>query len=257
LTACTWWGHSTATVDLGGTRVATDPLLGDRLLHLRRYAATPAPLAAEADLVLVSHLHRDHCDPASLARFGPSVPVLAPRGAERLLSGVARDRLVPVEPGDVVERAGVRVEVLAATHDGRRDPLSRERAPALGFRFANDAGSCWYPGDTELRDDMAEVAAVDLALVPVGGWGPTLAEGHLDPDEAAEGVRRVGARWAVPVHWGTFWPVGLGRVMPANHRRLFTEPGPRFAAAVAGSGTEAVVLAPGERAERPDAGQQG
>jgi L-ascorbate metabolism protein UlaG (beta-lactamase superfamily) len=250
LTACTWWGHSTVTVELGGTRVATDPLLGDRLLHLRRYAATPGPAAAEADLVLVSHLHRDHCDLPSLARYAGSVPILAPRGSERLLARLGRGRLVTVEPGDVVERAGVRVEVLAATHDGRRDPLARERPPALGFRFANDAGSCWYPGDTELRADMASVGAVELALVPVGGWGPTLAEGHLDPDEAAEAVRRVGARWAVPVHWGTFWPTGLARVLPANHDRLFSRPGARFAEALSGSGTEAVVLAPGERAVR-------
>jgi L-ascorbate metabolism protein UlaG (beta-lactamase superfamily) len=98
---------------------------------------------------------------------------------------------------------------------------------------------------------MSDVDPVDLALVPVGGWGPTLESGHLDPDEAAEAVRRVGARWAVPVHWGTFWPAGLARVLPANHERLFTTSGARFAAALSGSGIEPVVLAPGERAERP------
>jgi L-ascorbate metabolism protein UlaG (beta-lactamase superfamily) len=157
---------------------------------------------------------------------------------------------VPVSPGDVVEVAGVRVEVLFASHDGRRQPWSHDDPLALGFRFGNDAGSCWYPGDTELRDDMAEVDPVDLALVPVGGWGPTLPSGHLDPDEAAEAVLRVGARWAVPVHWGTFWPAGLRHVARANHERLFVSPGPRFARALAGSGVEAVVLAPGERAAR-------
>ena len=250
MVGCTWWGHATATVELGAARVVTDPLLGDRLLHLRRHAARPGKAVAEADLVLVSHLHRDHCDLSSLARYGAEVPVVAPRGAERLLAGPALDRLVLVEPGDVVEGAGVRIEVLAASHDGRRGPLSRRHPPALGFRFANEAGSCWYPGDSALRDDLAGVGAVDLALVPVGGWGPTLGAGHLDPDQAAEAVRRVGARWAVPVHWGTFWPVGLRYVARANHERLFTTPGSRFAAALAGSNVEAVVLAPGERAER-------
>jgi L-ascorbate metabolism protein UlaG (beta-lactamase superfamily) len=246
--ACTWWGHATATVELGGIRVATDPLLADRLFHLVRYAATPAPAAARADLVLVSHLHRDHCHLPSLGRYGPDVPLVVPRGAEHLLAGLANDRLVPVAPDDVVERAGVRIEVLAATHDGRRHPLARDHPPALGFRFESDAGSCWYPGDTEVRDDMAEVHPVDLALVPIGGWGPTLGDGHLDPGEAAEAVSRVGARWAVPVHWGTFWPAGLHRVLRANHQRLFVTPGPRFADALAGSGVKGVVLAPGERA---------
>jgi L-ascorbate metabolism protein UlaG (beta-lactamase superfamily) len=250
VTACTWWGHSTATVELGSTRVATDPLLTERLLHLLRSTPAPGPAAAQADLILVSHLHHDHCHRPSLARYASDVPILAPRGAERLLAELAGDRLVLVAPGDVVERAGVRVEVLAATHDGRRHPMSRERPPALGFRFGNDDGSCWYPGDTELRDDMADVDPVDLALVPVGGWGPTLEEGHLDPEQAAQAVLRVGARWAVPVHWGTFWPVGLQYVARGNHERMFTTPGPRFAQALAGSGVEAVVLTPGERAAR-------
>jgi L-ascorbate metabolism protein UlaG (beta-lactamase superfamily) len=251
MTAVTWWGHSTATVELGRTRVATDPLLSDRLLHLLRYTGTPARAALDADLVVVSHLHHDHCHLPSLARYAADVPLVVPRGAERLLAPVAHDRLVPVVPGDEVELAGVRVEVLAASHDGRRHPASRQRPPALGFRLSNGGGSCWYPGDTELRDDMADVDPVDLALVPVGGWGPTLADGHLHPGQAAEAVRRVGARWAVPVHWGTFWPAGLRRVAPANHHRLFTTPGARFADALAGSGVAAVVLAPGERAARP------
>jgi L-ascorbate metabolism protein UlaG (beta-lactamase superfamily) len=249
--ACTWWGHSTATLELGGTRVVTDPLLAGRLLHLVRYAETPGPEALRADLVLVSHLHQDHCHLPSLARYAPDVPIIVPRGAERLLAELAGDRLLPVVPGDSVVVAGVRVDVLLASHDGRRHPLSRSDPPALGFRLANDAGSCWYPGDTELRDDLADVDPVDLALVPVGGWGPTLGTGHLEPDQAAEAVRRVGARWAVPVHWGTFWPVGLQHLARANHERLFVTPGRRFAAALAGSATEAVVLASGERAERP------
>jgi len=250
VTACTWWGHSTATVELGATRVATDPLLADRLFHLVRHGATPGPEASHADLVLVSHLHQDHCHLPSLARFAADVPLVVPAGAEHLLRSLGGDRLVPVAPGDVVEVAGVRVEALSASHDGRRHPLSRTDPPALGFRFENDAGSCWYPGDTELRDDFARVGPVDLALVPVGGWGPTLASGHLDPDQAAEAVRRVGARWAVPVHWGTFWPAGLQHLARGNYERLFVTPGPRFAAALAGSGVEAVVLAPGERASR-------
>jgi L-ascorbate metabolism protein UlaG (beta-lactamase superfamily) len=178
------------------------------------------------------------------------VPILVPRGGERLLARLGAERLVPVAPGDVVERAGVRVEVLAATHDGRRHPLGREQAPALGFRVAHEAGSWWYPGDTELRDDMAALDPVELALVPIGGWGPTLGDGHMHPEHAAEAVRRVGAGWAVPVHWGTFWPAGLQRLARENHRRLFTTPGTRFADALGASGTEPVVVVPGERAAR-------
>jgi L-ascorbate metabolism protein UlaG (beta-lactamase superfamily) len=248
--AVTWWGHASATVEAGSVRIAVDPVLTDRLFHLVRYAMTPAAEAADADLVVLSHLHQDHCHLPSLARFRADVPILVPRGGEGLLAGLGRERLVPVAPGDVLERAGVRIEVLPATHDGRRHQLSRLRPPALGFRIESPAGSWWFPGDTELRDDMVSIAPVDLALVPIGGWGPTLADGHMHPEHAAEAVGRVGAGWAVPVHWGTFWPVGLRRIARANHHRLFVSPGQRFLDALAGTGTEALLLNPGERAER-------
>jgi L-ascorbate metabolism protein UlaG (beta-lactamase superfamily) len=248
--AVTWWGHASATVEAGAARVAVDPLLSDRLFHLVRYADRPPAAAVDADLVLVSHLHHDHCHLPSLARFAPDVPLVVPRGAEPHLARLGRSRLHPVEPGDVLDLAGLHIEVLAASHDGRRHPLARDRPPALGFRVSSAAGSWWYPGDTELRDDMRDVDPVDLALVPVGGWGPTLGDGHMDPTQAAEAVGRVGAGWAVPVHWGTFWPAGLQRVARANHHRLFATPGARFAEALADAPTEAVVAVPGQRVER-------
>lgn len=235
--AVTWWGHASATVELGPVRVAIDPLLVDRLFHLRRHGVSPTHEAFEADVVVVSHLHSDHCHLPSLARFAPDLPIVVPRGSEGLLARLGRDRLVPVEPGQVVEVAGARIEVLGATHDGRRLPLTRLSAPALGFRItaasADGDRSLWFPGDTELRADMDGVAPVDLALAPIGGWGPTLAEGHMGPEDAATAVSRVGARATLPVHWGTFWPVGLDRLARANHERLFRTPGERFARVLA------------------------
>lgn len=245
--AFTWWGHASATVEIGGARIALDPLLTDRLLHLRRYAEPPSARAVEADAVLISHLHADHLHLPSLRRFAPGVPLVVPRGAAPLLRRLGAGRLREVRPGDALEVAGVRVSMLPATHDGHRGPHSRAAGPALGFRVDADGRSFWFPGDTELRADMADIASVDLALVPVGGWGPTLADGHMDPAAAAEAVRLVGARAAVPVHWGTFWPVGLRYVAPANHRRLFTTPGERFVAALGGCETRALIARHGER----------
>ena len=248
--AVTWWGHSSMTIDLPRAKVVTDPLLSGQLYHLRRATAPPPPAAAEADRVLVSHLHHDHLHLPSLDRFDPDVPVVVPRGAPRVVKGLDRRRLVEVAPGDAVEVAGVSVEVLPAHHSGRRSAFERGGdAPALGFRFADATTSCWYPGDTGVRSDFADVEPVDLAAVPIGGWGPSLGDEHLDPEEAVAAVEQVGARWALAVHYGTFWPLWLRRLRPGNHRRLFVSPPQRFRQALAATGSGVVPLTPafGER----------
>ena len=230
--AVTWWGHSSATVEFGSVRVATDPLFSAVLFALHREVDRPDDRAAVADLVLVSHLHLDHLHLKSLRRFAPGTPIVVPRGAPRLVRGLSRLNVIEARPGDALAVAGVDVEVLPAHHDGRRSVAHRRSAPALGFRFAGEAGSAWFPGDTGLRPDITRVRPVDVALAPIGGWGPTLGDDHLDPEEAVTAVGRVGARWTLAVHYGTYWLIGLRRLRPSNHQRLFLTPPARFHEAV-------------------------
>ena len=191
----------------------------------------------------MSHLHHDHCHLPSLARYGPDVPHPCPGGAERLLADSASTGSCAVVPGDVVERAGVRVEVLPATHDGRRHPLARERPPALGFRFGNDADRADVAGDTDSATTWPTSTRWTSRWSRSAG-GPTLAEGHLDADAAAQAVTLVGARWAVPVHWGTFWPAGLQHVARCNDAAVH-DTGAAVREALAGTEVEPVAAARG------------
>jgi len=192
--------------------------------------AGPAPtLPGPPDAVLLSHLHADHFHLASL-RLVPGSPVLVvPRGAAafvaKTLGPSYASRCVELAPGEETTIGAVRVRAVPAAHDGNRGPWSRSRALAVGF-VVEGAARTWYAGDTGLFDEMNEIGPLDLALIPVGGWGPTLAShGHLDAADAAEALRRVKAAWAVPIHYGTLWPIGLTRL----RSHMFREPGGRFA----------------------------
>jgi L-ascorbate metabolism protein UlaG (beta-lactamase superfamily) len=248
----TWWGHSTTTIEHLGTRLLTDPVLTSRIAHLRRRRGpAPSAEAADCDAVLVSHLHADHLHLTSLALVAPDAALVVPRGAARLIEqdcGTAfADRCIEVAPGNEVRIGRLDITAVTAEHDGRRLPWSSHRGPALGFRI-DSSPSVWFGGDTDLYDGLAaEAGPVDLALVPVGGWGPTLGVGHLDPVRAAEAVRRVGARVAVPVHFGTFWPIGLDWLK----QELFLPPGERFRAEMAALDPDVRVelLVPGESTE--------
>ncbi|MFI7383617.1 MBL fold metallo-hydrolase [Streptomyces sp. NPDC049813] len=224
----TWWGHATCTVEDSGTRVLTDPLFARRLAHLRRRrGGTPPPGAARADVVLVSHLHADHLHLPSLARLAPGTRVLVPRGAGRSVPGLRRLRdleITEVEAGTRVEVGDVAIRAVPAAHDGRRLPVGPQRAPALGYVISGEART-YFAGDTGLFDGMADaVGEVDVALLPVGGWGPNLGPHHLDPERAAEALARIAPRSAVPVHYGTYWPIGMDAVRPHE----FHTPGDEF-----------------------------
>jgi len=212
-----------------GTTLLTDPVLTDRLAHLRRMAGPRPVLPGAPDAVLLSHLHADHFHLASL-RLIPGNPLLiVPRGAAGFVArGLGRpfgERCVELSPGEETTVGTVRVRAVKAAHPGGRGPWSKLDAVALGFVVEGSARS-WYAGDTGLFPEMSDLGPLDLALIPVGGWGPTLhAHEHLDPAQAAEALRRARAAWAVPVHYGTFWPMGMGRV----RQHMFARPGAVFA----------------------------
>jgi L-ascorbate metabolism protein UlaG (beta-lactamase superfamily) len=191
----------------GGVRLLTDPVLRGRVAHLRRHGTAP-PVPERVDAVLLSHLHYDHLDLPSLKLLPGDVRVLAPAGAGALLRpGVAHvEELVP---GDATEVGGVRVEAILADHDDRRRPLGT-RATPLGF-VVRGRPSVYFAGDTDMFPGMADLAPVDVALLPVAGWGPTLGPGHMDAEQAAQAAALLRPAVAVPIHWGTLHPRGRRR----------------------------------------------
>ena len=224
----TWWGHATCTIEDSDVRVLTDPLFARRLAHLRRRrGAVPPAEARRADLALVSHLHADHLHLPSLAALAPGTRLLVPRGALRAVPGLRRLRQLRIDevaPGDQTMVGDLVVRAVPARHDGRRLPVGPHRSPALGYVVEGEART-YFAGDTGLFDDMAkEVGPVDVALLPVGGWGPYLGEGHLDAGRAAQALARLSPRSAVPVHYGTYWPIGMDAVRPHE----FHTPGDEF-----------------------------
>lgn len=191
-------------------RLLTDPLLTARVAHLRR--RVPLPDAMAADVVLISHLHPDHLHLRSLAQVAAGTRLVVPRGAARLVARMAAAEIVEVAPGDEVALAGraggsVRLEVTGAAHGCRRGPHSRAQAEPVGYVV--DAGGLrvYFAGDTDLFPAMRDLRPIEVALLPIWGWGPTLGDGHLDPAGAARATGWIDPRFVVPIHWGTYSPV--------------------------------------------------
>ncbi len=201
-------GHATVAIELDGTKLLTDPLLRGRISALMRRSSLPGDASTDPlDVVLISHMHHDHLDVPSLRQLGPDVRLVVPRRAGAFLVRRGFRDVREMQAGDAVEIDTVRVVATPARHFGFRAPFG-PLGGCLGFVVEGSA-RVYFAGDTGLFPAMAALGPVDVALLPVAGWGPVLGPGHMDPLQAAQALRLIRPKLAIPIHWGTFAPVGL------------------------------------------------
>src|SRR4051812_7176940 len=244
-TRLTYVGHATVMVEMDGIRLLTDPVLRRRVGPLRRHGPPPDPrLAEDLDAVLISHLHHDHADVPSLRRLSRAVPVLAAPGAGEFLEHLSFADVRELSPGDSAAVGGVRVTATEADHPAGGRRFERP-SRAVGFTLTGRR-RIYFAGDTDLFDGMGDVGrgGLDLALLPIWGWGTSIGAGHLDPERAARAAALLSPRTVVPIHWGTLYPLGLARLRPEPLR---SPPGELAAwMRELAAQSELRVLAPGE-----------
>jgi L-ascorbate metabolism protein UlaG (beta-lactamase superfamily) len=121
-------------------------------------------------------------------------------------------------------------------------------AEFVGYVIDGDA-TIYFAGDTDFFDELEEIGdlGLDVALIPIWGWGAKLGSGHLDPERAARALRLLRPRVAVPIHWGTYSPVFSRQLWPW----LLTDPVKRFVELARTIAPDVIVrvLAPGESLE--------
>src|SRR5262245_38144599 len=171
-----WFGQS-AFLLCGevGTTVAIDPFGDMSALSSGRGVQWDYPaISVEADVLLVTHEHRDH----------NAVEVI--RGDPHTLRSTAGTHESPL--GQVIG--------IASEHD---EAAGTERGPNTIFVFELDDLRVAHFGDfgqRQLREEQAAaIGAVDLLFIPVGG-GPTIGAA-----QAGAIVSRLDARWVVPMHY--------------------------------------------------------
>jgi L-ascorbate metabolism protein UlaG (beta-lactamase superfamily) len=215
--AATFIGHSSFFLQIGGRNVLIDPVFATRLVVLRRQRRPGLRIdeIPPIDLVLVTHAHMDHLNIASLRRIirstrrqrGRAPEVVVPHGVDDLVSQLGFRRVSTLKWWQTAEAADLRITMTPCRHWGARMFKDTHRHYG-GYVLESGGHSIYHSGDTAYFDGFAEIGrrlAPKVAMLPIGAYFPdTYRSVHTSPEEAVRGFVELGAKWMIPMHYGTF-----------------------------------------------------
>ena len=152
----------------------------------------------KADLLLVTHLHTDHCDPEQIQKARrPDTVVIAPSDCASKIGG----DVMTLRPEEETEVGGIHVKAVEAYGIKRfRTPgvLFHPRGLGVGYLITAEGKTIYHAGDTDLIPEMRQLTNIDVALLPSGD---TYTMNNGDAAEAALAFKPCAV---IPMHrWST------------------------------------------------------
>lgn len=215
-------GHVSTLIQTAGLNVLTDPVWSDRASPFqwagpKRVRAPGVALKdlPPIDLILVSHNHYDHLDTGTIATLVAAHDplIVTPLGNDTIIRKAAPAARIAAVDWDWTANCGpLVIEAEPVNHWSAR--WSNDRNEALWAAFTIHApnrrivfnGDSGFAGGWWVDRLMAKHKSIDFSLCPIGAYAPRwfMADAHMDPDEAVEVYKRMGAPLTLGYHWGTF-----------------------------------------------------
>lgn len=258
-TTVTWLGHATLLLQIDGLNILTDPHWGERaspfsFIGPKRHQAVGIALADLPPIhaVLISHNHWDHLEEASIRQLlrehAATIRFYVPLGVQHWMQEhipgaiIAGDgqNVFALDWDDTLHLAGqtapVELRFLSVQHWSGRWLHDRYRTLWGSWAVLHPDFRFWFSGDIGYSKDTREIGQkhgpFDLAAISIGAYAPRwfMKSAHLDPAEAIQVMREIGAKSAFGIHWGSFDGISdesLDQPPQDLEHELAKTPGPR------------------------------
>jgi L-ascorbate metabolism protein UlaG (beta-lactamase superfamily) len=213
----TFIGHSSFFLQIGGKNILVDPNFARWIFVLKRLRRPGLKLRElpAIDAVLVSHAHFDHLHRPSLRaiawltrrKTGKRPAIIVPRHVRDLVSDMGYGRVIELDWWQSFQLGNVEVTHVPSRHWGARIVRDVHRGYG-GYVVRSGSQSIYHAGDTAYFDGFREIGErlkPEVALLPIGAYHPdSFRRVHTSPEDAIQAFLDLGARWMVPMHYGTF-----------------------------------------------------
>jgi N-acyl-phosphatidylethanolamine-hydrolysing phospholipase D len=234
--AVSWVGHATVLIQIHDKIIITDPFLTNTMgLVAKRFvgAGLDPKLLPKVDATVVSHIHFDHFDYGSLDMLPKNGILAVPFGAAEYTPDFGFKNVYELKPWEMVEKDGLRITAVPAQHFTGRygfDGAWMGNLGYTGYVVEYEDVTVFFAGDTgynpELFKEIGRRFKIDLAIVPIapgssGGLGSRV---HANPAGALMIYKDLGARYMMPMHFGTlFYGSDSNPSEPINRLREIAE----------------------------------
>jgi L-ascorbate metabolism protein UlaG (beta-lactamase superfamily) len=184
-------------------------LKGEKVVYIDPWKLSPG--AEKADIVLVTHEHRDHFSPDDIAKISRADTIIV---APQSVAAKSNLKIQIVKPGDKVTVSGIPIEAVPAYNVNKQ--FHPKAAGHVGYIVTLGGKRIYHAGDTDVIPEMAQIQC-DIALLPVSGKYVMTAR------EAVEAAHTLRPALAIPMHWGDADVVGT-RADAEEFKRLAQVP---------------------------------
>jgi L-ascorbate metabolism protein UlaG (beta-lactamase superfamily) len=213
----TFIGHSSFFLQMAGKNILVDPNFARWIFVLKRLRRPGLRLRdlPPIDAVLVSHAHFDHLNRPSLRaiarlsrwKSGKRPTIVVPRNVRDLVSDLGFGRIVELDWWQNLQLGNLEITHVPSRHWGARIVRDMHRGYG-GYVLRSGQQSLYHSGDTAYFNGFQEIGErlkPEVALLPIGAYHPASYRSvHTSPEDAVQAFLDLGARWMVPMHYGTF-----------------------------------------------------